>query len=106
MLAFFIYGHSEIRHARQLLLLLRIKGLSPEFRFVPKTSAFRYREGWGGSTEGLTELSDGGYLVVADEYDLFLTFAAPGDRERFARIVTQYAKRNEAEETGLIHGAW
>jgi hypothetical protein len=58
---------------------------------VPKASAFRYRSGWGGSTEGFPELSDGGHLVVADEYDLFLTFSAPGDRERFARIVSQYA---------------
>lgn len=101
-----IYGHSDIRHARQLLLLLRAKGLDPDFRFVPKASAFRYREGWGGSTEGFPELSDGGHLVVAEEYDLFLTFAKPGDRERFLEIVNRYAKKDTPDETGLIYRAW
>jgi hypothetical protein len=101
-----IYGHSNIRHARQLLLLLRIHGLHPEFRFVAKTSGFRYREGWGGSTEGLLELSDGGHLVLGEEYDLFLLFDESAGRLRFAEIVSRYAKKNEADQEGLIHGAW
>lgn len=101
-----IYGHSDIQHARQLLALLRIEGLEPEFQFVPKSSAFRFREEWGGSTEGLLELADGGHLVVADEYDLFLTFPEPSQRARFAELVTTYAKKDEADEPGLIYGAW
>lgn len=101
-----VYGHSDIRHARQLLLLMRLYGLQPEFQFVAKLSAFRFREEWGTPPEYLTELPDGGHKVVAAEYDLFLFFASEEASAQFARLVTQYAKRDTAEETGLIHGAW
>jgi hypothetical protein len=101
-----IYGHTSMRHARQLLLLLRLAGLDPEFSFVPKSSAFRYREEWGGSTEGFLELSDGGKLVVSEEYDLFLSFVESEALVRFAEIVTAYAKKDEPDEQGLIYQAW
>ena len=35
-----------------------------------------------------------------------MTFETPGDRERFAGIVTQYAKKDEADQAGLIYQVW
>jgi hypothetical protein len=101
-----IYGHSDWKHARQLVALLYSEGLKPRIIPLIKTSAFLYNDDWGAPSRPLEQLKSGKRLVVGEEFDLFLEFKEKPDVERFAKLVTQYAKKDSPDEPGLIYGSW
>ena len=101
-----IYGHSDWRHARQLVALLQTRGLTPRVTPVLKKSAFLYHEDWGEPSQPLPRLKSGERVVDQLEYDLFLEFDRAEQVTRFAELVTRYAKKDEEDEPGLLHGAW
>jgi len=104
------YGHSDVRHAIQLLGLLRSEGIDARVQFEPKTSAYVHRKEWGepyvdeNSKAVLTE--NGNYIHSSKEYDLVLEFFNQTDKEAFQAIVLQYAKKNASDQPGLIYGSW
>jgi hypothetical protein len=101
-----IYGHNDWKHARQLIALLNAKGLRPKVTPLIKQSAFLFRDDWGEPTMELVRLENGERLVVQNEYDLFIEFDKPADVERFAELVTRYAKKDSEDEPGLIYDSW
>lgn len=101
-----IYGHNDWKHARQLVALLHTKGLKPKVTPLIKQSAFLFRDDWGEPTRELVKLENGERLVVQNEYDLFIEFDKPADVERFAELVTQYAKKDSDDEPGLLYDSW
>lgn len=104
------YGHSNVKHAIQLLGLLRSEGIDARVQFEPKTSAYVHRKEWGepyvdeNSRAVLTE--NGNYIHSSKEYDLVLEFFNKEDKEAFESIIVQYAKKNADDQPGLIAGSW
>lgn len=101
-----IYGHSSIDHAQQLLALLASEGLQARVGLSRKTSAFLYRDDWGTLSQSLIDLGNNRRLVEASEYDLHFEFSAASDKEKFVAAINRYAKKDSAEQRGLILGAW
>jgi len=101
-----IYGHSDIDHAQQLLALLASEGLNARVGFSRKTSAFLYRDDWGTLSQSLIDLGNQRRLVEASEYDLHFEFLTAADKTKFVAAIDRYAKKNSANQTGLIRSAW
>jgi len=101
-----IYGHSDIDHAQQLLALLASEGLQARVGFSRKTSAFLYRDDWGTLSQPLIDVGNNRRLVEASEYDLHFEFPTAADKTRFVAAIDRYAKKDSANQTGLIRSAW
>ncbi|WP_442956013.1 hypothetical protein [Paenibacillus sp. MMO-177] len=104
------YGHDNLKHAVQLIGLLRSEGIRAKVQFEPKTSAFIYLKEWGEpvQTENykVVQIENGNYIAYAKEYDLKFEFANAADKARFQPVILQYAKKNSEDQTGLIASSW
>ncbi len=105
-----VYGHSDFKHALQLVGLLRSEKIQAKVQFEPKTSAFIYLKEWGEPGESdlyeVVQIENGNYIEYAKEYDLAFEFDSEYDKDRFDRIILSYAKKNEDSQPGLIYGSW
>lgn len=106
------YGHSDIKHAHQLLGLLNSEDIDAKVQLEPKISIYQYLLEWGPVPEATPTYEvkqfDDLYLVYAVEYDLQLEFNNTGDMMRFDSVIKEFAKKNEGNEeaVGLIYGSW
>ncbi len=104
------YGHDDIKHAVQLIGLLRSEGIDADVQFQPKTSAFIYLKEWGTPKETpdykVTQIENGNYIAYAKEYDIQFEFDNTADKERFNSIIAAYAKKNSDTKTPLIYSSW
>lgn len=106
------YGHSDIKHAHQLLGLLNSEDLDAKVQLEPKISIYQYLLEWGPVPEATPTYEvkqfDNLYLVYAVEYDMQLEFNNTEDMLRFDSVIKEYAKKNEGNEEaeGLIYGSW
>lgn len=104
------YGHDDIKHAVQLIGLLRSEGISAKVQFEPKTSAFIYLKEWGEpkSTEDyhVSQIANGNYIANAKEYDLAFEFANTADKNKFQKVILAYAKKDSEDQKGLIYSSW
>ena len=108
------YGHSDIKHAHQLVALLNSENIYAKVQLEPKVSIYEYLLEWGPIPEStktyqVKKISDDLYLVYALEYDLQLEFETKEDRNAFHSVIETYAKKydeNKDDMTGLIYGAW
>ena len=101
-----VYGHNNLKHARQLYALCYSEGLRPMITFLHKSSAFLFKDDWGTPNRPLVQLDNGDRLVVAEEFDLCIEFEKEADIDRFYDLVTRHAKKDTEDEPNLIHGAW
>ncbi len=106
------YGHSDIKHAHQLLGLLNSENIDAKVQLEPKISIYQYLLEWGPIPEAKPTYEvkqfDDLYLVYAVEYDLQLEFDNTEDMMRFDSVIKDFAKKNEGNEdaVGLIYGSW
>lgn len=107
------YGHSDIKHAHQLIGLLNSEGIEAKVQLEPKISIYEYLLEWGPIPEStptyeVKKFSDDLYLTYAVEYDLQLEFINQEDMDRFNDVIEAYAKKYEGNEEakGLIYGSW
>ncbi|WP_411346894.1 hypothetical protein ACE3MZ_22540 [Paenibacillus sp. WLX1005] len=104
------YGHDDIKHAVQLIGLLRSEHIDADVQFQPKTSAFIYLKEWGTPKETpdykVTQIDNGNYIAYAKEYDIQFEFNTTADKERFNTIISTYAKKNSNTTTPLIYSSW
>ncbi|MCW3481665.1 hypothetical protein OL229_19180 [Neisseriaceae bacterium JH1-16] len=104
------YGHSDIRHARQLIGLLRSEGIAAKVQLEPKTSAFIYLKEWGEPKTSddyqVVQIPNGNFIAYAKEYDLAFEFDNTADKDRFQKIVFSYAKKNTDNQPGLLYDSW
>lgn len=101
-----IYGHSDFKHAQQLIGLLRSEGIDAKVQFEPKTSAFLFLADWGDPGPNVVQIANGNYIAFAKEYDLAFEFATAADKAAFDGIIEKFAKKNVADQQGLIYGSW
>ncbi|HZG85358.1 hypothetical protein [Paenibacillus sp.] len=104
------YGHDNLKHALQLVGLLRGEGIDALVQFEPKTSAFLYLKEWGEPSQSdsfrVVQIENGNYIAYAKEYDISFEFETAADKARFQDIVLAYAKKNSDDATGLIANSW
>ncbi|MGL4361887.1 MAG: hypothetical protein ACRCSG_01150 [Cellulosilyticaceae bacterium] len=107
------YGHSDIKHAAQLIGLLNSEEIVAKVQLEPKTSAYEYLIEWGPIPEAspqyeVREEATDFYITYAAEYDLVLEFSNIEDKTKFDTIITDYAKKNTSNPEGkaLLHGSW
>lgn len=106
------YGHSDIKHAHQLLGLLNSEDIDAKVQLEPKISIYQYLLEWGPVPEATPTYEvkqfDDLYLVYAVEYDMQLEFNNTEDMMRFDGVIKEFAKKNEGNEeaVGLIYGSW
>ena len=112
------YGHSDLRHALQLVALLDSEGFDAYIQIEPKVSVYEYMIEWGEpgeptSTYAVRQVSDDRYLAYAAEYDMLLEFDTVEEKEAFHALVETYAKRYDDSYDAdgnltekLITGAW
>lgn len=103
---YLIYGHNDIRHAEQLILLLASEGVKANVGFSKKVSAFMHRDGWGAPPDTATELNNNSFLIEADEYDLHFEFYTKNDKQAFISAIQRYAKKQTGKNSALIYEAW
>lgn len=101
-----VYGHNDIGHAQQLLLLAYGAGLNAKIGYSSKTSAYLHRDGWGEPPESAVKLEDGRFLIETQEYDLHLLFNNIEDKSAFMALVHEHAKKHDQQTNPLILGAW
>lgn len=102
----FIYSHSSLLHARQLVALLNSEDINGWVYITPKVSAFLYREDWGSPSPAVVSLPSGVRVVQGREIALMFHFDTAEDRNRFHEVVTRYAKKDTENEPGLIENSW
>lgn len=106
------YGHSDIKHAHQLLGLLNSEDIDAKVQLEPKISIYQYLLEWGSVPEATPTYEvkqfDDLYLVYAVEYDMQLEFNNTEDMMRFDSVIKEFAKKNEGNEEakGLIYASW
>ncbi len=106
------YGHSDIKHAHQLIGLLNSENIDAKIQLEPKISIYQYLLEWGPVPDPTPtyEVKQFGdlYLVYAVEYDLKLEFNSTEDMLRFDGVINEFAKKNEGNEeaVGLLYGSW
>lgn len=100
------YGHSDFKHAVQLIGLLHSEGLDAKVQFEPKTSAFVHLSEWGDPGPNVVKIANGNYIAYAKEYDLEFEFSTVQDKVAFQDVILKFAKKNKADQTGLIVSSW
>ncbi len=104
------YGHSDIKHALQLVGLLKSEGIDAKVDFQGKTSAFLYLEEWGTPTESedfkVKQIPNGNYVAYSKEYNIYFEFENTADKAAFDSIILAYAKKDSSDEPGLIYASW
>ncbi len=107
-----IYGHSNIKHAAQILGLMQSEGISAKVQFEPKVSIYQYLPEWGEPGEptptyAVKTINENLMLAYATEYDMVLEFASKEDMKKLDGLVLNYAKKNSGEEgKALLAGSW
>ncbi len=103
------YGHSDIRHAVQLIGLLRSEKMDAYIQIEPKVSVYEYMMDWGDPgdptpTYEVREVDENRYLCYAVEYDLEIEFDTTEEKEAFHGIIERYAKKydDRVDEDGNI----
>ncbi len=104
------YGHSSIKHALQLIALLKSEGINAKVQFEPKTSAFIYLKEWGEPTitpdYAVAQLANDKYVAYAKEYDISFEFQTIEQKQAFQNIIFRFAKKDRENQQGLLCDSW
>ena len=101
------YSHSDFKHIKQLIGLLKGEALQAKLQLEPKRSSFLFRSEWDQPDSlYLESLSDGTTVAHMDEFDLVMEFTAPEHRDRFRQVIDAFAKREFATECNILYGSW
>lgn len=100
------YGHNGIKHANQLIALMKSEGLDAKVQIEPKTSAYLHMPDWGEPATPNIVMEDGQIVITPLEYDLQFEFKDKADKMKFIQLIDKYAKKDEVDEKNLIYDAW
>lgn len=100
------YGHNGIKHANQLIALMKSEGLDAKVQIEPKTSAYLHMPDWGEPATPNIVMEDGQIIITPLEYDLQFEFKDKADKMKFIQLIDKYAKKDEVDEKNLIYDAW
>lgn len=100
------YGHNGIKHANQLIALMKSEGLDAKVQIEPKTSVYLHMPDWGEPATPNIVMEDGQIVITPLEYDLQFEFKDKADKMKFIQLIDKYAKKDEVDEENLIYDAW
>lgn len=100
------YGHNGIKHANQLIALMKSEGLDAKVQIEPKTSAYLHMPDCGEPATPNIVMEDGQIVITPLEYDLQFEFKDKADKMKFIQLIDKYAKKDEVDEENLIYDAW
>ena len=100
------YGHNGIKHANQLIALMKSEGLDAKVQIEPKTSAYLHMPDWGEPVTPNIVMEDGQIVITPLEYNLQFEFKDKADKMKFIQLIDKYAKKDEVDEENLIYDAW
>lgn len=100
------YGHNGIKHANQLIALMKSEGLDAKVQIEPKTSAYLHMPDWGEPATPNIIMEDGQIVITTLEYDLQFEFKDKAAKMKFIQLIDKYAKKDEVDEENLIYDAW
>lgn len=100
------YGHNGIKHANQLIALMKSEGLDAKVQIESKTSAYLHMPDWGEPATPNIVMEDGQIVITPLEYDLQFEFKDKADKMKFIQLIDKYAKKDEVDEENLIYDAW
>lgn len=100
------YGYNGIKHANQLIALMKSEGLDAKVQIEPKTSAYLHMSDWGEPATPNIVMEDGQIVITPLEYDLQFEFKDKADKMKFIQLIDKYAKKDEVDEENLIYDAW
>ena len=100
------YGHNGIKHANQLIALMKSEGLDAKVQIEPKTSAYLHMPDWGEPATPNIVMEDGQIVITPLEYDLQFEFKDKADKMKFIQLIDKYAKKDEVDEENVIYDAW
>lgn len=100
------YGYNGIKHANQLIALMKSEGLDAKVQIEPKTSAYLHMPDWGEPATPNIVMEDGQIVITPLEYDLQFEFKDKADKMKFIQLIDKYAKKDEVDEENLIYDAW
>lgn len=100
------YGHNGIKHANQLIALMKSEGLDAKVQIEPKTSAYLHMPDWGEPATPNIIMEDGQIVITPLEYDLQFEFKDKAAKMKFIQLIDKYAKKDEVDEENLIYDAW
>lgn len=100
------YGHNGIKHANQLIALMKSEGLDAKVQIEPKISAYLHMPDWGEPATPNIVMEDGQIVITPLEYDLQFEFKDKADKMKFIQLIDKYAKKDEVDEENLIYDAW
>ena len=92
------YGHSDVRHAIQLVGLLKSEGFDGYVQVEPKVSVYEYMTEWGEPSDPtptymVKQETEDRYLCYALEYDLAIEFDTLEEKNDFHELIETYAKK-------------
>lgn len=94
------YGHSDAKHAVQLIGMLIAHGIEGQSWLIPKTSVFQIRQQWQDEKSTST-------IRHAQEYDILFVFSTANDKSLFQPLIQRYAKKNkQRSETAVLSQSW
>lgn len=100
------YGHNGIKHAEQLIALMKSEGIDAKVQIEPKTSAYFHMPDWGEPATPNIVMENGQIVITPLEYDLQFEFESKADKMKFIKAIEKYAKKDEVDEKGLIYDSW
>lgn len=101
------YSHSDMKHIKQLLGLMKSENLQAKTQLESKRSSFQYRPEWKLTDDlHLETLTDGCLIAHKDEFDLVLEFTTEAYRAAFRFVVEEHAKRDADGERKLLFDSW
>ena len=100
------YGHNGIKHANQLIALMKSEGLDAKVQIEPKTSAYLHMPDWGEPATPNIIMEDGQIVITPLEYDLQFEFKDKAAKMKFIQLIDKYAKKDKVDEENLIYDAW
>lgn len=100
------YGHNGIKHAGQLLALMKSEHLDAKVQIEPKTSAYLHMPDWGEPATPNIVMKNGQIVITPLEYDLQFEFKNKDEKLQFIKLIEKYAKKDEVDEKGLIFDSW
>lgn len=110
-----LYLHNDIKHAKQLIALIKREDIYAKVQITPKISTFIYLKEWEtpviSEKERYINLESGNYLVLKEEFDLEFEFEDSEEKKAFQNIILSYAKKREkieevSGEDNVIYSSW
>lgn len=103
----FYYGHSSLRHLKQVIGILIRESIQAKLSLEIKRSCFLFKDDWDLQADSGTLLtSPAGNILHCDEFDLVMEFADGDGRTLFKGMIEKHMHIKDRQDNPLLHQSW